>query len=220
MKTSSTIRSVLPSSPKAWSGMTPTSAIAKTSSGKARKMSISRLMSESTQPPKKPAIDAEGRADDHRQQGGQEGDEQRDAGAVDDPAEDVAPVDRLDAHQVVPAHARRRARSGATGAAGVDEVLVELVRRVAQELHDERREDRDEDQEDQEDRATERDLVRLSRRQAICPRERPSMTGPVPTRSCSLAAPSAPGSTSRGVLTRWTPPGRKARQTPGRTVRR
>ncbi len=55
MKTSRTIRSVLPRSPNAESGKTPASAIAKTSSGKARNMSISRLIAASTQPPKKPA---------------------------------------------------------------------------------------------------------------------------------------------------------------------
>ena len=56
MKTSRATRSVLPDKPKAEPGMTPTSAIAKTSSGKARKMSISRAITASIQPPKYPAI--------------------------------------------------------------------------------------------------------------------------------------------------------------------
>src|SRR6201989_100276 len=55
-KTSSPIRSEFPDSPNADDGMTPTSAIANTSSGKARKMSIARAITLSTQPPKNPAI--------------------------------------------------------------------------------------------------------------------------------------------------------------------
>ena len=54
-KISSAIRSEFPDRPNAVDGMTPTSAIANTSSGKARKMSIARAITESTQPPKKPA---------------------------------------------------------------------------------------------------------------------------------------------------------------------
>ena len=52
MKISIAIRSVSPDSPNAVSGMTPPRAIAKTSSGKARKTSIARPMIVSTQPPK------------------------------------------------------------------------------------------------------------------------------------------------------------------------
>ena len=55
-KISRATRSVFPDRPKAELGMTPTSAIAKTSSGKARKMSISRAITESIQPPKYPAM--------------------------------------------------------------------------------------------------------------------------------------------------------------------
>ena len=58
----------------------------------------------------------------------QEGDEQRDPGAVDDAGEAVAAVDRLDAEQVVPADAAEAALGRAAG--GVDQVLVELVRRM------------------------------------------------------------------------------------------
>ena len=56
MKISNAIRSWLPSRPNAWSGKTPASAIAKTSSGKARNISISRLVRVSTQPPRKPEM--------------------------------------------------------------------------------------------------------------------------------------------------------------------
>ena len=68
-------------------------------------------------------------ADHHREQGGEDRDQQRDAGAVHDPAEDVAAVDRLEPHQVVPADpAEVAARDAAER--GVEQVLVELVRRV------------------------------------------------------------------------------------------
>ena len=50
-----TMRSVSPCRPNAWSGMTPTSASANSSIGKARKTSIVRLIRVSTQPPKYPA---------------------------------------------------------------------------------------------------------------------------------------------------------------------
>ena len=50
--TSRPIRSVLPDIPNADDGMTPTSAIANTSSGKARNTSIARAITASTQPPK------------------------------------------------------------------------------------------------------------------------------------------------------------------------
>ena len=56
VKISSTTRRLLPESPKAVFGMTPTSAIAKTSSGNARNTSIVRAMTESIQPPKYPAM--------------------------------------------------------------------------------------------------------------------------------------------------------------------
>ena len=46
------IRRPFPERPNADDGMTPTSAMANTSSGKARKMSIARAITESTQPPK------------------------------------------------------------------------------------------------------------------------------------------------------------------------
>jgi len=52
MKTSRATRSVLPDSPNAEDGMTPTSAIANTRSGNARKMSMARAIIESIQPPK------------------------------------------------------------------------------------------------------------------------------------------------------------------------
>ena len=45
-----------PEIPNALSGMTPERAMAKINSGKARKMSISRLRNASTQPPKKPEM--------------------------------------------------------------------------------------------------------------------------------------------------------------------
>ena len=83
------------------SGTTPASAIAKTSSGNARKMSITRLIMVSTQPPKKPAMMPSVEPMTTGQQRGEERDQQRDPGAVDDPAEDVAAVQRLDAEQVV-----------------------------------------------------------------------------------------------------------------------
>ncbi len=51
-KTSRPIRSEFPDRPNADDGMTPTSAIANTSSGKARKTSMARAITESTQPPK------------------------------------------------------------------------------------------------------------------------------------------------------------------------
>ena len=56
MKISMTMRRVSPLSPNAASGMTPASAIAKTSKGNARKTSIKREMKASTQPPRKPAM--------------------------------------------------------------------------------------------------------------------------------------------------------------------
>ena len=66
------------------------------------------------------------------------------------------------------------------------------------------------DQEDHEERRRRaRPCRACSRRQAIWPSERPSMTGPEPTSSCSVGAPPAPGSTSRGVLTRWDSSGRR-----------
>ena len=63
-------------------------------------------------------------ADDHRQQRGEERDQQRDPGAVDDPAEDVAAVHRLDAEQEVAVHAAERADRDLQ--VGVDLLLVEL----------------------------------------------------------------------------------------------
>ena len=52
------------------------------------------------------------------EQRGQERDQQRDPGAVDDPAEDVPAVDRLEAERVVPADAAATARSGVCRASG------------------------------------------------------------------------------------------------------
>jgi hypothetical protein len=51
MKTSTAIRSPLPLRPNASVGMTPARAMANSSSGKARKTSIVRLMTVSPQPP-------------------------------------------------------------------------------------------------------------------------------------------------------------------------
>ena len=51
-KISRLIRRPFPDRPNADDGMTPTSAIANTNSGKARKMSMARAITESTQPPK------------------------------------------------------------------------------------------------------------------------------------------------------------------------
>ena len=56
-------------------------------------MSISRLMTASTQPPKKPATMPIVVPIATESMRGEEGDQQRDPGAVDDPAEDVAAVD-------------------------------------------------------------------------------------------------------------------------------
>jgi hypothetical protein len=107
--------------------------------------------------------DAEHGADDDRQQGRQERDEERDPGAVDHAAEQVAAVQRLQAEQEVLADAVPVADRGRR--VDVDEVLVELVRRVTEHLHDQRREDRDEDQDDDEDAATHRDPVPPQSRQ-------------------------------------------------------
>ena len=159
MKTMTEMRSASPLRPNASSGTTPARARAKTSSGKARKTSIVRLMRVSMAPPKKPATTPRIGADDHGEQGREEGDEQGDLRAVDDAAEDVAAVDRLEPVEEVPGHA-------AVGAdrdlgVGVDELLVELVRRVAEQAHDERGGDRDDDEVDDEEAAGERDLVAL-----------------------------------------------------------
>src|SRR5581483_10871507 len=54
--TSTPNRSPLPVSPNALSGSTPMMAMAKSSSGKARKTSMTRLMTASIQPPKYPAV--------------------------------------------------------------------------------------------------------------------------------------------------------------------
>jgi hypothetical protein len=56
MNTRTPIFSASPLRPNAEPGMTPASAMAKTSSGNARKMSIRRPMKLSTQPPKKAAV--------------------------------------------------------------------------------------------------------------------------------------------------------------------
>src|SRR5947199_5721853 len=56
MKTSMAIRRLTPDRPNARSGMTPTSASEKSSSGKARKTSMSRPMKASIQPPKYPEM--------------------------------------------------------------------------------------------------------------------------------------------------------------------
>ena len=84
----------------------------------------------STQPPKKPATMPIVVPIGDREQGGEEGDQQRDPGAVDDPAEDVAAVHRLDPERVVPAHPAELAERAEGAAGGVDQVLVELVRRI------------------------------------------------------------------------------------------
>ena len=75
--------------------------------------------------------DAERRADDHREQGREERDQQRDPGAVDDPAEDVAAERRLDTHQVLRVERAERERRRGCQGRRVDRLLVELVGVVA-----------------------------------------------------------------------------------------
>ena len=106
---------------------TPASAMAKSSSGKARNMSINRLMKRVDPAAEEAGDDAEDGADEHRDEGGEERDQQRDPRAVDDPAEDVAPVHRLQTHRVLPAHSPERA-DGDAADVHVEEVFVPLVR--------------------------------------------------------------------------------------------
>ena len=110
-------------------------------------------------------------ADDDREQRREERDQQRDPRAVDDAAEHVAAVDRLEPEQEVPADAAERARRRAEHR--IDQLLVELVGRVPEQLHDQRREDRHQDQQDHHDAAGHGDLVPRSRIQAICLSDRP-----------------------------------------------
>src|SRR3954453_595632 len=70
---------------------------------------------------------AHGHADDHGQSGRQERDERGDAAGVDDPAEEVAPVDGFDAEEELPARPAEAARRSLQ--VGIDQALVELVRR-------------------------------------------------------------------------------------------
>ena len=92
-KISSTIAQRVALQPEGLVRQTPASAIAKSSCGNASKKSITRLMTVSTQPPKKPATTPSRSAEDDGHERRQEGDQQRDLGAVDDPAEDV-PAER------------------------------------------------------------------------------------------------------------------------------
>ena len=88
--------------------------------------------------------DAQDGADADRHDGGEERDEQRDAGTGDDAAEDVAAEHRVGSEQVVGVDAPEAALG--RGQRRVDEVLVELVRRVPEGLDQQRREDRDQQQ--------------------------------------------------------------------------
>ena len=148
--------------------------MAKTRSGKARNMSIIRLRIASIQPPKKPAMTPRMVPITTETQRGEDRDEQRDAGAVEHPAEDVAPVDGLQAHRVLPAHAAegsgREVRDDRA-----HQVLVVLVGRTPGDLDDQWGEDRDQDQEDDEQPAARATLSRRSRPQAIWLSERPSI---------------------------------------------
>ena len=141
--------------------------------------------------------DAERGPDKDRQQGGQERDQQRDPAAVHDPAEDVAAVHRLNAHQVIPAHPSEAADRLQRAASCVNQLLVELIRRTAEVLDDQWREYRYQNEKDQEPAAARATLSRLSRIQAICPRERPSV-GPAPASTASGMAASAAAPASGG----------------------
>ena len=103
--------------------------------------------------------DAERGPDSHRQQGGQKGNQQGYPAAVHDPAEDVATVHRLNAHEVIPAHSPEAADWGQGAARCVNQLLVELVRRMAEVFHDQRREYRYQDEKDQEGATGKGDLV-------------------------------------------------------------
>ena len=203
-----------PLRPNASSGTTPARASAKTSSGKARKTSIVRLMMRVDDAAEEAGDDAEDRADDHGEQRREEGDEQGDLGAVDDAAEDVAAVDRLEPEEEVPGHAAVRADRDL--GVGVDELLVELVRRVAEQADDERGGDRDDDEVDDEEAAGERDLVALE------PRSRRSGRASAPRCASrpagrTRAAPRSRRARAQGECS-WmpSPPGRDRCRRPGR----
>ena len=99
-------------------------------------------------------------ADDHREQRGEERDQQRDPGAVDDPAEDVAAVDAARRPSRwsplmppnAPLGAERAGRSGPGGTRSAG---------APSSFDDQRREDRHQDQEDDDDAAGHGDLVAL-----------------------------------------------------------
>ena len=122
---------------------------------------MSRLIKVSSPAADEPGDDSESGPDEHRQQGCQEGDQQGYPAAVHDPAEDVATVHRLNAHQVIPAHSPEAADRRQRAARRVDQVLVELVWWVPEVLHDQRREDGYQDEKDQDGTAGKRDLVPL-----------------------------------------------------------
>ena len=115
-------------------------------------------MKVSVQPPKKPEMMPSVVPMSHRQQGGQKSDQQRYPAAVHDPAEDVATVHRLEAHQEIPAHSAERP-TGQGAARRVDQLLVELVWRMAEVVDDQRREYRNQDEKDQEDATGKGNLV-------------------------------------------------------------
>jgi hypothetical protein len=75
-------------------------AMASSSAGNASSTSMNRMMRLSAEPPRKPASAPNDRADQDRKADGREADHQRDARAVEDPAEEVAHV-AVGAHDVL-----------------------------------------------------------------------------------------------------------------------
>ena len=120
--------------------------------GNASSTSMTRAMTVSVQPRKKPAIMPIVTPIEHRQAGADERDQQRHAGALEDAREDVAP-DVVDAHQVLGARRRGEAERVQRLGRGL------VRRRHVEDLADQRPEDRGQDQQDDEAERDERDLV-------------------------------------------------------------
>jgi hypothetical protein len=104
-------------------------------------------------------IDSSSTAEDHRHPGGDAGDAERVAGAVDDPGEDVAAAGQVHAEPVRPADAAKTADRG--GVVRVDQAVVERGRVLTLETGDHGREYRHQDQQDHQHAAGHRHLVPL-----------------------------------------------------------
>ena len=136
---------------------TVTMAMASSRAGKARNTSITRMIRVSTPRPKKPAMSPSSVPMIDRERDGREPRDQRDPGAVDDPAELVV-AEAVDAEDVLGLVLGAAEQVDARRVARMDVLLVEQhLRRAVR--GDDRREDGDEHEEAEDDRADDRRLL-------------------------------------------------------------